>query len=84
MRKLWRVLQGVAFQETIICTIERKTLNLNKKTKLTNFAKKNCQKLGEISGTGKTSVASILKDEENMGKEFEMFEGKHFIRNLIK
>ena len=33
-------------------------------------------KLGEIHGIGKTSVASMLKNEENIRKEFEKFESK--------
>ena len=60
--------------------IKSKTLNLNEKIKLIDFAKNNptfgCRKLGEIQGIGKTSVASILKNKENIRKEFEKFEGK--------
>ena len=59
--------------------MKRQTLSLSEKIKLIVFAKKNptfgCQKIGEIHGIGKTSVACILKDEDNNRKEFEMFEG---------
>ena len=52
------------------------------------FVKKNlglgCQKLGQTVGAGKTSVASISKDEENIRKEFEIFEDKQFIRDFIE
>ena len=57
--------------------MKRKTLSIVEKIKLIDFAKKNptfgCRKFGEIHGTGKTSVAYILKDEDNMRKEFEIF-----------
>ena len=50
--------------------MKRKTLNLNEKFKLIDFAKKNptsgCRKLGEKHGIEKTSAASILKNEENI------------------
>ena len=56
--------------------MKRKTLNLNEKIKLIDFAKKNltfgCRKLDEIHGIGKTSAASILKSEESIRKEFEV------------
>ena len=59
--------------------MKRKTLSLSEKIKLIDFAKKNptfgCGKIGEIHGIGKTPVACILKDEDNIRKEFEMFEG---------
>ena len=57
-----------------------------------DFAKKNpcfgCRKFSEIYGIGKTSVKSILKDEDNIRKEFEIFEGtyiylQHFTLNFI-
>ena len=58
--------------------MKRKTLNHDEKNKLIDFAKKNpyfgCRKLGEILGIGKTSVVSIIKNEENVRKEFEKFE----------
>ena len=53
-----------------------------------HFVKKNpslgCQKLGQIFDAGKTSVASISKDDENIRKEFEIFEDKQFIRDLTE
>ena len=58
--------------------MKRKTLNLNYKIKLIDLTKKNptfgCRKFGEIHGIGKTSVASILQNEENTWKVFEKFE----------
>ena len=72
--------------------MKRKTLNLNYKIKLIDLTKKNptfgCRKFGEIHGIGKTSVASMLQNEENTRKEFEKFEGKsresvYFLKNLI-
>ena len=81
-------LQNSAFQETIIWRNLRKTLSLKEKIKLIYFVKKNpslgSQKLGQIFGAEKTSVASISKDEENIPKEFEIFEDKQFIRDLIE
>ena len=35
-----------------------------------------CQKHGQIHGIRKTSVASMLKNEENIQKDFEKFEGR--------
>ena len=71
-------IQNSAFQGTIIWRNLRKTLNLKEKIKLIHFVKKNpslgSQKLGQIFGARKTSVASISKDEENIPKEFEIFE----------
>ena len=59
--------------------MKRKTLSLSEKIKRIDFAKKyptfGCRKIGEIHGIGKTSVACILKDEDNIRKEFEMFKG---------
>ena len=53
---------------------KRKTLNLNEENQLIGFAKKEphlwVQKHGEIHGIGKTSVASMLKNKENILKEF--------------
>ena len=50
--------------------MKRKTLNLNKKNYLIDFAKKNptfgCQKLGETHRIGKTSVAGILKTRKKI------------------
>ena len=81
-------LQNSAFQETIIWRNLRKTLSLKEKIKLIYFVKKNpslgSQKLGQILEAGKTSVASISKDEENIPKEFEIFEDKQFIRDLTE
>lgn len=58
--------------------MKRKALNLNEKIKLNDFAKKNptseCWKVGEYTEIEK--VASILKNEENIRKEYEKFEGK--------
>ena len=60
--------------------MKRKTLNLKEKIKFIDFTKKNpnfgCRTLGKIHRIGKTSVASILKNEENIRKEFQKFEGK--------
>ena len=42
------------------------------------------QIFGQIFGAGKTSVASISNDQENIRTEFEVFEDKQFIRNLIE
>ena len=57
--------------------LKRKTLNLNEKIH-------GCRKYGEIHRIKKTSAASILKYEENIRKKFKMFEGKHFVWNLIE
>ena len=68
------------FSKQLIVRMKRKTLKLNEKIKLIDFAKKNptfgCRKLAEIHGIGKLSVASILENEENIQKELEKFEGK--------
>ena len=59
--------------------MKMKTLSLSEKIKLIVFAKKNptfgYRKISEIHEIGKTSVACILKDENNIQKEFEIFEG---------
>ena len=57
-----------------------KNWNLNEKIKLIDFAKNNPTfgywKLGEINGIEEKSIANILKNEKNIRKEFEKFEGK--------
>ena len=57
-----------------------KNWNLNEKLKLIDFVKNNPTfgywKLGKINGIGETSVANILKNEENIRREFEKSEGK--------
>ena len=66
-------------KEHLSARMKRKTLSLSEKMKLIDFAKKNptfgCRNIDDIHGIGKTSVACILKDEDNIRKEFEMFEG---------
>ena len=66
-------------KKNLSARMKRKTLGLSEKINLIDFAKKNptfgCRKIGEIDGTWKTSVACILKDQDNIRKEFKMFEG---------
>ena len=65
-------------KKQLFARMKRKTLNHDEKNKLIDFAKKNpyfgWQKLGEILGIGKTSDVSIIKNKENVRKEFEKFE----------
>ena len=62
--------QDVASKKHLSAQMKRKHLSLCEKEKLIDFAKKNptfgCRKIGEIHGTGKTSAAYILKDEDKM------------------
>ena len=79
MRKLHRIFQDINFQETIIWTVVKKKAQLScliLLKRILALIAKNLVKYSELE-------KHQLNDEENIRNEFEMFEDKHFIWNLI-
>ena len=59
--------------------LEKKTLSLHDKIKVLDFKKgnpkKSCRDIAEIFKIGKTSAATILKNEDILRKDYETFQG---------
>ena len=64
---------------TLSARLQRKTLSLSEKIKLLNYKKSNpmsgCRDIAEIFNIGKTSAATIMKNEEKFRKYYANFEG---------
>ena len=71
-------------KKTLSARLQRKTLSLSKKIKLLDYKKSNptigCRDIAEIFNIGKTSAATIIKNEEKLRKDYASFEGN---RKLI-
>ena len=69
----------------LACILRKKTLSLDEKVKLLNFAKGNpnfgCRKLTEIFKIGKTAAENILKEEQFIRSQHELFCEKSKKRN---
>ena len=66
-------------RKTLSARLQRKTLSLSKKIKLLDYKKSNptigCRDIAEIFNIGKTSAATIIKNEEKLRKDYASFEG---------
>ena len=66
-------------KKTLSARLQRKTLSLSEKIKLLDYKKSNptigCRDIAEIFNIGKTSAATIIKNEEKLRIDFTSFEG---------
>ena len=66
-------------KQTLGARLQRKTLSLSEKIKLLDYKKSNptigCREIAEIFNVGKTSAATIIKNEEKLRKGYANFEG---------
>ena len=66
-------------RKTLSARLQRKTLSLSKKIKLLDYKKSNpttgCRDIAEIFNIGKTSAATIIKNEEKLRRGYASFEG---------
>ena len=73
-------------KKALSARLSKKTLTLKEKIKVLDYKKKNpdisCRQISEIYSIGKTSAASIIKNEVKLRKEFESFQG-NIKRNRI-
>ena len=69
----------------LACILRKKTLSLDEKVKLLDFAKGNpnfgCRELTEIFKIGKTAAENILKEEQSIRSQHELFCEKSKKRN---
>ena len=73
------VLKMSLSRKVLSAQLERKTLSLEEKVKLLDFKKKHPKKsvrdIAEVFKIGKTSAATILKNSEQIRKDYETFQG---------
>ena len=66
-------------KKTLSARLQRKTLSLSEKIHLLDYKKSNptidCRDIAEIFNIGKTSAATIIKNEEKLRKDYASLEG---------
>ena len=65
-------------KKTLSARLQRKTLSVSKQIKLLDYQKSNlpigCRDIAETFNIGKTSAATIIKNEEKLRKDYASFE----------
>ena len=66
-------------KKTLSAQLQKKTSSLSEKIKLIDYKKSNptigCRDIAEIFNIGKTSAATIKKNEKKLFKDYGSFEG---------
>ena len=76
-------------KKTLSARLQRKTLSLSEKIKLLDYKKRNhtisCRDIAEIFNIGKTSAATIIKNEEKLAKTMPVLKvtGSEFVRENL-